>query len=45
MQTSLIPARVGEDEGYCKGQLGNSGHLILTQGFDHKFCRFFNSAR
>ena len=41
----FFPPRVGEGEGYFKGQLGNFGHLILTQGFDPKFCRFSNSAR
>ena len=39
-----LPPRVGDGEGYFKGQLGNFGHLILTQGSDPKFYRFSNSA-
>ena len=37
--------RVGEGEGYFRGQLGNFGQVIFTQGFDPQFCRFSNSAR
>ena len=41
----FFPPRVREGEGHFKGQLGNFRHLILTKGFDPKFCRFSKSAK